>query len=509
MKRTSRHPREPEHQRKAADHRPSGATAAEGAFHQSDTEATDARPFAFLELDRAGRIRKLNQEGARLLGFSPDWLRGKSFVVFVARQDTDRFIKFLLESVHTSTTRVIDLDMHVGHRTVAVQLSLKTAVTEESISHYITITDHLDAGDIDLPSKEALANWQSLVHNAPDTLMAVTDQGRICFVNKPLWGYSVRALIGTNIVDLVPEDERPTLQKCLDRGFHFKRGTSCEMTGIEGQNGAWFLFTVRAPDESIRDRYHPELRTTTVAIRDISEAKRVADTLRDSREQLSDFAGRLESAREAERVRLARELQDELGQALTGVKIELQMIESNVVAGDIRKAVRTLTTHVDEILDRVKDLSLELQPAIMLSELGLLAAIKWQVAEFEKATGIPAAVVCTAESLRLPSDVSIAAYRVIQEAFTNVMRHADASLVRVYVHLIGDGLRVSIVDNGKGMTPAQESGLKSIGIVGMKERVARLRGDLSITSAPGKGTKVAFFIPTHVNQLGLPFQPVR
>jgi PAS domain S-box-containing protein len=507
MKGTSRRPRESAHKLEAAHSRPSEAKTAEGEFRHNDGERIDAPSSAFLELDRAGRIRKVNQEGARLLGFSADWLRGKSFVVFVARQDTDRFLKLLRESVHTPSTQVIDLDMHVGNSTVAVQLSLKTTVNGTSISHQLTIVN-ADLRDVDIRSEEALANWQALVHNAPDTLMTVGDQGRIYFVNKPLWGYSVKALIGTNIVDLIPEEERSKLLGCLNRGFLFNRNTTCEITGIEGQGNAWFLFTVGAPDKPGTERSYPSIRTTTVTIRDISEARHLADTLRDSREQLSDFAGRLEAAREEERVRLARELHDELGQSLTVVKIELEMIQSKpAVAGDVRQAMKMLATHVDEILERVRDLSLELQPTIMLAELGLLAAIKWQVAEFEKITGIPADVVSKAESLLLPSEVSFAAYRVIQEAFTNVMRHADASYVRVNVDLMEDGLRISIVDNGKGMTRAQESDMKSLGIVGMKERISRLRGDFSIASEVGNGTEVRFFIPTNLKQLDLPFHP--
>src|SRR5262245_57674192 len=194
MKGTSRLPREPAHKLEAAHQQPSEAKTAEGEPRHHEAGGHYAALIAFFELDRAGRIRKVNEKGAWLLGFSAAWLRGKSFVVFVARQDTDRFLKFLRGSVHTPTTQVINLDMHVGHRTVAVHLSLKTAVNRASISHYITIADHLGPGDVEVPSEEALANWQSLVHNAPDTLMTVTNHGRICFVNKTLWDYSVREL---------------------------------------------------------------------------------------------------------------------------------------------------------------------------------------------------------------------------------------------------------------------------------------------------------------------------
>jgi PAS domain S-box-containing protein len=461
---------------------------------------------AFFELDRAGRIRKVNEPGAVLLGFRRGWLRGKSFVVFVARQDVERFLKVLRESIRDSEPHFIDLDVHVGQNTLPVHVSVKTTGNGAAIAHQLRIADSTDLAESEDSDEESLEYCKTLLHCAPDILMTVDARGGISFVNKPIWGYSVKALIGTHILDHLPQEERHKLQTCLDRAFRFNKSSACEVTGVSGQEDAWFLFTIGAPDSHSGNPRPFARKITTLAIRDISHAKRLEDNLRYSKEQLSDLAGRLETAREEERRQLARELHDDLGQALTVLKLELSMIlnkRANKV--DIQKMSRTMMTHVEGMLERVKGISLELRPMVMLEELGLLAAVQWQLTEFSKHTGIHSRVLCAREILSLPPEASRAAFRVIQEALTNVMRHADASRVEIRVELREGGLSVVIADNGKGMTRAQESDFKSLGIIGMRERVSRLHGDFNIESEPGKGTQLFVFIPIPREQLRLPF----
>jgi signal transduction histidine kinase len=156
--------------------------------------------------------------------------------------------------------------------------------------------------------------------------------------------------------------------------------------------------------------------------------------------------------------------------------------------------MKQMIVHVDETIVRVRRISSELRPAI-LDDLGLIPALEWQVAEFRKRTKIRIDFASNTEDIRLPMEGSAAVFRVVQEALTNVMRHAEATRVRIDLQLRGQALSITIRDNGRGMTRKPDTDMKSLGIVGMKERISRLGGRFTIFSEPGKGTRLDMIIP--------------
>jgi signal transduction histidine kinase len=235
----------------------------------------------------------------------------------------------------------------------------------------------------------------------------------------------------------------------------------------------------------------------TVFIRDISDQKRSEETLRNSSAQLREFAARLEAVREEERTRVARELHDELGQVLTILKLDLSWVHGKIRSHrELRKKTSAMIDYVDATIERVRQISSELRPSI-LDDLGLSAAIEWQGAEFQKRTGIRIRVQSDADHVILPKDCQAATFRVVQEALTNVIRHAEARTVQVTLKSVKNELKISVADDGKGMTQERLRDTKSLGIVGMKERIARLGGEFGIFSEPGKGTRLDIIIPAH------------
>ena len=230
-------------------------------------------------------------------------------------------------------------------------------------------------------------------------------------------------------------------------------------------------------------------------IREISEHKRMVASLRTSSEKLRDFAARLEAVREEERTRVAREIHDELGQSLTALKLDLSWLQKRSGNG-IRKELKSAIVQVDNTIIKVRKIASQLRPPI-LDDLGLIPAIDWQMRDFRKRTGIEIEVASNVEELNLSADSSAAVFRVVQEALTNVIRHAKASSVRVNLDATGRSLRISIEDNGQGMKYNQNTDFKSLGIIGMKERIARLGGMFQIFSEPGKGTRLDIVIPAH------------
>jgi signal transduction histidine kinase len=459
-------------------------------------------PIGFYTLDRQARITELNEQGAKLLGFPATWLLGKSFVVFIARQDTQRFLKFLRESVQShSEPHSIELDLWVSSCAQSVQLSLTTSGEGSSLRHQITVVNLTGFRKTEKLLHDSLANWYSLVHNAPDTILTVEARGRIAFVNRPIWGYSVKALVGTNILDYVPESDQPKLARSLEQSFRYNRRTMCELTGLGGDWSRWYNFSFGCPHPSrLTGPGAPPTpptppTTTTLMIREISEHKRTEETLRLSGEQMRDLSARLEAVREEERTRVAREIHDELGQALTVLKLDLSWVQSKTRgAAEIRKKMKSMIAHVDDTIERMRRISSELRPAI-LDDLGLIPAIEWQISEFRKHTRIRTEITSNADGLSLPMEASAAVFRVVQEALTNVMRHAEATRLRISLNLNGHALKISIEDNGRGIKRSEETHVKSLGIVGMKERIFRLGGEFNIFSEPGKGTRLDLIIP--------------
>jgi signal transduction histidine kinase len=216
-----------------------------------------------------------------------------------------------------------------------------------------------------------------------------------------------------------------------------------------------------------------------------------------SRAQLRAFAGRLRSAREVERTRIAREIHDEMGQALTALKIDLfSLVES--VPGDLQGALqektREMAVIIDAMIDQIRSLATELRPGV-LDNLGLGAAVEWAVQQFARRTGVRCTVDLPSEPIRLDADRSTDVFRIVQEALTNVARHADATELDVHLRVVPGALTLTIHDNGRGITTNQLEDARAFGLLGMRERAQLWGGEVEIRAAPEGGTSITVSIP--------------
>ena len=235
--------------------------------------------------------------------------------------------------------------------------------------------------------------------------------------------------------------------------------------------------------------------------RDITGLKQAEKELTDSREQLRALAAYLQSVREEERTRIAREVHDELGQALTGLKMDLAWMEKKLAETTQLPSLRTVRqmTHrmpevVDEIISTVRKIATELRPGV-LDDLGLEAAIDWQIQDFQKRTRIKCEFVSDLKDTPLSKDRATAAFRIFQETLTNIVRHAGATQVNIRLGASHGKLLLEVQDNGKGVTARDLSGAKSLGLLGMRERAMMLDGEVTIVGRRGKGTTVRLRIP--------------
>ncbi len=221
--------------------------------------------------------------------------------------------------------------------------------------------------------------------------------------------------------------------------------------------------------------------------------------LKESSKQLQALAGNMELAREEERTQIARELHDQLGQALTAMKFDLAWLTDRLVQKDtsLAQKAKVVTDQMDTMIKTVRRIATELRPG-MLDDLGLAASIEWQARDFEKRTGIVCDVIITpSDDFPVPQAQSMALFRIFQEALTNVARHAIAQHIEVKLDITPEIASLKIYDDGRGIKENEISGTQSLGLLGMRERAKRLEGSFDIQGISGEGTLLKVIIPLH------------
>ena len=227
---------------------------------------------------------------------------------------------------------------------------------------------------------------------------------------------------------------------------------------------------------------------------DISESKRIELELDSSRGQLRELSAHLESVREEEKARIAREVHDELGQMLTVLKLETSMCELAYADLDpgLRERLNSMKKLIAQLFQLVRDVATALRPPIL--DAGISSAIEWQARRFEARSNIPCLVQVPEQLPPLSAAKEVGLFRILQEALTNVLRHADAQTVELTLSVEGRELCLTISDDGRGFEPSAGRS-SSFGLVGMRERVLMLGGTLDLHSEPGEGTTLAVRVP--------------
>jgi PAS domain S-box-containing protein len=230
-------------------------------------------------------------------------------------------------------------------------------------------------------------------------------------------------------------------------------------------------------------------------IMDITERKQTVEALQRSQELLRDLTAHQDRVKEEERKRIAREIHDELGQTLLALRIDVAMLDARTGKSHPRlnEKVRAVLSHLDATVKTVRSIINNLRPAVL--DLGLAAAIEWQVAEFRRRSGIECELVMGEREFLVDDARATSLFRILQESLTNVLRHAKASHVLIELHQENDRLVMKITDNGIGLYRDSQKSENSFGLVGVEERINALNGEFRITSAPGEGTTLTIYIP--------------
>ncbi len=282
-------------------------------------------------------------------------------------------------------------------------------------------------------------------------------------------------------------------EKCPETPFIFVTGTMGEEVAIETLKSG-------ATDYVLKTRLSRLMPAVNRALREAEERaehRRAEEQLRESHERLRALSVYLQSVREEERTRIAREVHDELGHALTSCKLDLSWLATKLPRDQrpLLEKTRALSSHIDSTIQMVRRIATELRPGI-LDHLGLVAALEWQANEFQNRTGIKCEVHSNLREQQLDQNLRTTFFRIFQETLTNVIRHAGATQVTVDLTENDDRITLEVKDNGRGISRNEITNTRSMGLLGMRERAALLGGLFRIGRlAHGKGTRVSVSIP--------------
>jgi PAS domain S-box-containing protein len=456
-------------------------------------------PCGYQSLAADGLLLDINDTELAWLGYAREQLVGKRrFPDMLVEKDRPRFERYFAAFKERGWIRDIDYDVYRKDGSVLAVSVSSVAIYDAQGRFVKSRTIVLDATErrrVDMALRESEARFKSLTALSSDWFWEQDENFRFLAVQdfegrryKRAWSYGVGKT----------RWEMPYINMTEERWAQHRATLEAHQP--------FYDFELQRFDDNGKRRY---LSISGEPIfdaeacfkgyrgigRDVTDAKAKQAELEASREKLRHLSRHLQSVRETERTRIAREIHDELGATLTAIKMDLKLLagEEDLL---LAQALRNTIGLVDSAIQTVKKIATDLRPSI-LDNLGLWAAIEWQGQELLERVGVDYELQIDpqAHELKLDGDRATALFRIVQEALTNVVRHAQADKVTITVQRGRSEVLLEVRDNGKGMHQARLMDSKSWGLLGMYERVRHHGGDLKIDSAVGKGTTVWIRFP--------------
>lgn len=343
------------------------------------------------------------------------------------------------------------------------------------------------------------ARLRGILDSAMDAIITVNESQHVVLFNAAaelVFGCGREEAIGAPLAWFIPERFCNAHAKHI-RSFGETDTGSRRMGGsriVTGRRRSGEEFPI---DASISQITEHGSKFYTVILRDVTTRIRGEEALRRSQEELRELAAAAHSVREHEKSRIARELHDELAQALTALKMDVTWVRERLQPGEQALADKLAAMQVllDSTVAATRRISADLRP-LMLDDLGLIPAAEWLVQNFTQRTGIHCDLVIGAPDLELQDPYATALFRILQESLTNVARHAQASRVEVLLDRNDSSVVLTISDNGRGFAPEHSRKPNSFGLLGLRERAYLLGGEVRIDSTPGRGATIEVRIPT-------------
>jgi two-component system sensor histidine kinase UhpB len=341
---------------------------------------------------------------------------------------------------------------------------------------------------------EQLRFQATILRNVGDSVIATDLTGRVQYWNagaEEIFGYRAEEMLGRTVDVLYPDEDPARLADDLARILAGEPHIGDWLGRRKDGQAVW----VDVKTSLLRDAGGRAVGFLGVA-KDITERKRAELLLDGSHQGLRDLTGRLQRAREQERAVIARRIHDELGQVLTALAMDVAWLEARLGARlpPLSDKCRAMAGQIEQAIGRVRTLATELRPAV-LDDLGLVPAIEWEIQQFTLRTGVECALDLPAQPPVLDSERATDVFRILQEALTNVARHAGARRVEVRLWADPRRLELEVRDDGRGIGSAEAADRRSLGLLGMRERALRWGGGMEVGPRHGGGTCVRLTVP--------------
>jgi PAS domain S-box-containing protein len=349
-------------------------------------------------------------------------------------------------------------------------------------------------------SDASQARLAAILDSAMDAVITVDAQQKIVLFNRAaeqVFRCRREDVLGSTLERLLPARFRPAHHGHIE---HFgKTGVTSrrmgDVTTLWAQRSDGEEFPIEA---SISQASEGGQRLFTVILRDITLRKQAEDALKRSQQELRELSARVLEAREEEKTRIARELHDELGQLLTALKMDLAWLRERLPAGDaeVDGKAGQMQAMLEQTVSSTRRIAADLRP-LMLDDLGLADAAGWLVEDFSRRSGVRCEIQVAGDGAfaDLDGNIATAVYRALQESLTNIARHAGAKNAWIVLAIDGDVLHLEVEDDGSGIAAEDLAKVRSLGLKGMRERVAYLGGSLDIARAPRGGTRLRAQVP--------------
>ena len=349
---------------------------------------------------------------------------------------------------------------------------------------------------------EVIRKQADIINQIEETVISVNLDGYVTSWNtgaEKLLGYTAEEALGKHISFVYPAEDREFLEREVIAPV---KANGTHQIEVRRRTKSGALRFAQLSLTMLKDDADAPIGIIGYSM-DITDRKRVQEALLNSRNQLAALAVRLESVREEERTRIALEVHDVLGQALTGLKLDVAWAHKRITeslepaqrAAVLKRLVSAMEL-LDSTIQSVRNIATTLRPGV-LDELGLQAAVEWQAREFQHRTGISCKTTIWPHKLVLGPEQSTALFRIFQEVLTNVARHAQATNVHITLEQSGEHVCLQVEDNGRGITGVEQSGPNAFGLLGMRLRAQQQGGSFNIQGTSGTGTRVTVRIPLY------------
>lgn len=443
----------------------------------------------FVAIDHNWHYSYINKQAAKILGRSAESLVGKHVFTEYPQKPDNPFYMAYQQAMEKQEMQMVEA--YVGSYGRWFQNLIYPSADGISVI-FRDISNHKEA---ETRLQESELRFKTLSSTAPVGIFETDAHGLTSYVNETWLQYSgmqFEEALGDGWLDAVHREDREWLAK----GWHSKTEAHAESVSeyrIVHKNGKQRWVNGKAVPVFNADA---AVKGYIGIILDVTERKNAEIRLEESSKQLRELSRHLQQVREDERTRIAREIHDELGQQLTGLKMDIAwlMKKAGMNDPDIKnKFVDTLSL-VDDTVRSIRRIATELRPSV-IDDLGLNAALEWQVAEFVKRMDSEIKYENSFDDTNINPDISIGIFRILQESLTNIAKHSGAKNIKIDIRQIDDTLQLIVEDDGIGFDTSAKKDQLTFGLIGIKERTSMLHGECTVFSKPATGTKIEVIIP--------------